>query len=118
MYWPASPGSPAGGGTMVGGSAAGDNCPPLAGSGSVGDDAGVAVVGDAGRGPCFTGFGTGGADIIIGDGGGGGGTAMQLANPAPARAIAAIFRHFRITGIATLPGVDLPYSVHALKSGG
>jgi hypothetical protein len=88
---------------MAGGSAAGDNCPPLAGCSSVGDDAGVAIAGGAGRGMRFTGFGTGGADIVIGGGGGGGTIPPQAANPAPAKAIAAIFRHFRITGMPHSP---------------
>jgi hypothetical protein len=88
---------------IAGGSAAGDSCPPLAGCGSIADDAGVTVADGAGRGLCFTGFGTGGADIITGDGGGGGGTATQPANPAPARTIAAIFRHFRITDMPHFP---------------
>jgi hypothetical protein len=86
---------------IAGGSAAGDNCSPLTGCSSAGDEAGVAVAGGAARGTCFTGFGTGGADIITGCGGGG--TATQLANPAPAKAIAAIFRHFRITGMPHSP---------------
>jgi hypothetical protein len=49
-------------------------------------------------------LGTGGADIVTGCGGGGGGTIpAQAANPAPAKAIAAIFRHFRVTGMPRSP---------------